>query len=606
MIQSDKVLSNSHKVKLGDIIKQLDELHQALLVSAAIAPPPVSLDTLIAVNSLSPVKILQFMEWLVDQKVVVHHEALGNGFYYFIDQSYVETVIECSGRDEVANLAKKLITFFDETYHEGPQKSLSITHLYHVSDLKVSKLNHVIYSAKYCLEKESFGAATIYFQMAINSLSKNIKYSNAEKLNYIDAVIGIISSNGHRMHLHQQRALLERALEFSKEINDVNRLLVVDLHLAQVLKSSGEYSLAGQLFEKGWNLANHLKNKVMLKQAALFTADFLFWQGRVADAIARYEKVIGNLEEFSLDESTLKACATLGWCYCICGQTARGIGLIKAVRDRSNSLSLQYVKNYSTLMLVLSLLETRMVSEAEKHLCKLLKKPEEELGNYILWAANAAMAFIHYTHGNLEGCFRYQKKAYKKSREFGWPHHRGPWNFEYMESLEKVGLVHPEMNYNSEVERLTHWPDIYMQGVGLRYKAQRILRDEHSTKERMEAIRDLRHSIQLLTKAGARLELARSQLLLARQQLGTRENSEAKNLLKKSWEILSAVDESLFPQDLKQYIVQEDKQTFLINTLVEVGNCLGTLRDRKQLLERIITLTMQITFAERGAFFFGG
>ncbi len=591
---------------IAHLLKRLTDPQRAVLITAAIVPPPVSLDTFIALGVLRPVEVLQFLEWLVGRKILAHHEESGNGYYYFPNQANLAAVLRNFDREEIAELLRKLIDFFEETYPDGPKKSLTITHLYQISGSKVSRLSYVIDSAKYCLEIGSLEAATIYFQMVIDNLSKSDRYSHAERTSYIDAVIGIISSNGHRMHLKQQRALLERALEFSKDNEDVHRQVVVVLHLAQVLKSSGDYTLAKCLFDEGWHLANRLGDKAMLKQAALFTADFLFWQGRVADAVARYEEVIGNLEEFSLDESTMKACATLGWCYSICGQTARGVGLIKAVQDRSDAMNFQYVKNYASLMLVLSLLEARLVTEAKTYLFDLLKKPEEILGNYILWAANAAMAFVLFHDGDLEQSFHYQKKAYRKSKEFGWPHHRGPWNFEYLEALEEAGFVHPEMNYDSELKRLSQWPDIYMQGVGLRYKAQRLLKEPGQTRTRREAISDLKRSIELLSEAGARLELARSQILLARQWLGTDNEKDARHLLEMAWEILSSVNESLFPQDLKQFLHQEDKQSLLINTLVEIGNCLGTLRDRKQLLERIITLTMQITFAERGAFFWIG
>jgi len=169
-----------------------------------------------------------------------------------------------------------------------------------------------------------------------------------------------------------------------------------------------------------------------------------------------------------------------------------------------------------------------------------------------------------------------------------------------LDALEKAGMVHPEMNYESEIKRFLKWPDIYMQGVSLRYKAQRDL--EKSTPQE-EIYHNLKRSQELLSRAGAKLELSRTQLLLARLLLSDSQEEEAKGLLEEAWKVLSAVNEDIFPDDLREYIGEEDREEILIKTIVEVGNTLGTIRNQNDLLQRIINLTMQLTRAERGGFF---
>ena len=97
----------------------------------------------------------------------------------------------------------------------------------------------------------------------------------------------------------------------------------------------------------------------------------------------RYEEVVGNLEEFGDDASTLKASAMLGWCYVICGRISRGVGMIDAVRSKARSLTLQDVVIYADLMSALSLIEIRKLVDAEFFLTQILSIPEEDLDHYV-------------------------------------------------------------------------------------------------------------------------------------------------------------------------------------------------------------------------------
>ncbi len=588
--------------RLEELFPRLRDRQRELLVLAALSPPPLSLDTLTAVGGLSPVETLQCLESLVDQGVLAPYQPAGAGHYYFPDQGQVKAALELCPDGQVEGLAHRLIEHTEGSRLAPHLKALIITNIYCVSGVKDKEAAHALLAAEYCLEHGARQAATAYFQLALDILSQQLDQGQDIPA-FIDATLGIVASHGHRMPLIQQRGALAKAREYAREISDLPRLCKIDLRLAQVEKSAGDYRRAGELFEEAWDLANRLEIPDLLKEAALFSTDFLFWQGLVADAVARYEEVIGDLEEFPADEATLRACATLGWCYGITGQTARGLGLIEAVREKARQLDFPYVKLYADLMSELTLLEARRLAEAEVFLEEILSHSEEELGNYILWAAYASKAFHLFTKGDLEGCFAFQKKAYAKSNEIGWPHHRGPYNFDYMDALEDAGMVHPQMNYQSELERIANWPDVYMQGVGLRYQARRILKRGG---EVGEAVACLERSQELLTRAGAKLELSRTQIELARHYLGGPDSERARELLQSAYQVLSQVNEQLFPEELRPYLETEQGEDRIIGILTEVGTAIGTVRDRNRLLERIINLLMKLTLAGRGGFFVPG
>ena len=571
---------------------------QELLILAALLPPPASLDTLTAVSGLSPVTVLRFLENSTRKNVLNAFETEGPGLYYFQETEAPERILHESPEKTVASLTLSLVSHIDQTLDDQHKRSLVITHIHQLTGLLPDRLTDFLHAARHCLETEALEAAASYFQLILSALNARSK-SKEEKALYIDAVLGIIASSGHLKPLDQQREILNRARKFSMAHSDQDRLCQVDLRLAQVVKIEGDYAHAGRLYEEAWDLAKQLGRDDLLKQAAFFTTDFLFWQGLVKDAVSRYEQAIGDLEELPSDQATLRACATLGWCYGICGQTARGIGLLEVVRNRATRLHLTQIKVYADLMSVLTYLEARRIDEAEKHLNDIFSHPEAELGNYTLWAGYASKAYVLYARGDLPGCFEYQKKAHEKASEFGWHHHRGPWNFESMDALERAGMIHPEMNYDSEIKRIRDWPDVYMQGVSLRYQAQRIAsRGGH----REEVLPHLERSRELLTRAGARIELARTQMLLARQHLESGKDKPARELLGEAWDVLSGVNKSLFPDELRPYL-DDAEEDVPINTLVEVSNVIGTVRDRKRLLERIINLLMRLTLAGRGGFF---
>ena len=578
---------------------RLDDKERGILLKTAMMPSSVSLDTLIAVTGNSAVKILKLMERLVTAEVLSKDESLGEGFYRFSDPQLAPFVIEKTPQTEIRSAAKNIIPYLEDHLKEGLDKSLTLAHLYQISDLRPKRLDQILYVANHYLSQHMKDQAAIYYGMVLNNLPST-KRSNQQKRRYIAAVLGIVSAHGHVIPLKEQRSYLKSAGRIAKNIQDHENLVIIILVYARICEQEGSYKKAADLFEEGWSIAQELGKEDLLKKAALMTTDFLFRRGLVADAVKRYEQVIGNLEEFSSDEATLRACAVLGWCYGICGQTARGIGLIESVRFKAEEVGLEEMKIFADIMTVLTLLEARRIPEAEVYLTQILSLPEDVLGYYVLWAAYCAKAYVTYTKGDLHGCFNFQKKAYEFAKKYGWPHHRGPWNFEYIEKLEEVDLIHPEMNYDSEIKRILKWPDIFMKGVAHRFKAQRALKHSRPTKEIHQ---DLKKSLKLLSKAGARLELARAQILFSQVLLKKGKVGRARPLLEEAWQVMSAVNRNNFPDNLRKYIEQEDKEELLFKTVVEVGNVLGTVREEKILLERFIDLILQFTSAEKGGVF---
>ncbi len=578
---------------------KMDRDDQIIAVSATLIAPPVSLDIWAKAASLPSVKVLQQAQHFIEQKVMKTYDPLGIGYYYFKDPDLIQNILGWFGADQTEKIARRLVDIVRSDYPEGPAQWMALAYIYQTAYIEPPDATVLIKAAEHCLELNLQEDASVYYQLVIDLMSLPPDDPTAKGA-YIDAVIGLFRHSGSTIPLDQQQRLLSTALAYSTSIKDDQRAAPVLAYLGKVFKRLGNYDQAADMYDKAWQKASKTGSKQVKRYVALASTDFLFWQGRLSDAIKRYEYVLGNLEELPEDESSLLACAHLGWIYGKCGQTGRGIGLINSVLGKAAELKLVRLTIYAKVLSVNSLHDARKNAEAEPIIKELLEVPPERLDKWVLWPLYAARAYVYACRGEYQTSFEMQSKVYEIASQLGNFHHRGPINFESLDMLEENGFVHPQMNYDDEVKRVINWPDIYMQGVGYYYRARRVLKQNGSSKAAHD---DLKLSISLLTQSGAKLDLAYSQILLGKLLIKQGCQKEAQDYLKKAWAVLRFTNERLFPQDLRSFVHGLNGDGFFLNPLIEISETLGSIRNRKNLLNHIITLTLQLTGAERGAFF---
>ena len=69
----------------------------------------------------------------------------------------------------------------------------------------------------------------------------------------------------------------------------------------------------------------------IIRKSEIAKCGMLHWEGRVNEAIERWDRTVGHLEDLTFfDEEDLHHLAALGWAYGICGKTARGVGFCEA------------------------------------------------------------------------------------------------------------------------------------------------------------------------------------------------------------------------------------------------------------------------------------
>jgi transcriptional regulator with GAF, ATPase, and Fis domain len=566
----------------------------------AILPPPVSLNILCTITENGPVEVLQRVEKLVKCGHLLKYKEKGAGYYYLSDYKSAKKFLSGIPTSTLFDAAELAVSGVWKYMPDSAQRWLNLAHIYQSSGLPVAHFTELVQAGHYCLNLNLPIDAAAYYRMALEGMEK-ADLGNNEQESFIEAAIGICTCRESALPPDIQRKFLNQALKLGASGNNPILEIKLRILIAKTFIKTARSDEATDHLERAWQmLADHqFPNEIRL-QVALANSELLFWQGFITKAIERYESVIGNHEELPSDVETLKSCIRLGWIYGVAGETARGVGLLKTVCRKARELNAPDLDRCAKLILVLILGDAGRIDEGETFLEEIFQTPEELLDHYFLWPGNGKRAYFAYCRGNYEKAFEYLSLAWENAQALGTLHHRGPDNLEVMLGLEERGMVHPEWNFDSDIEQLLNWPDIYMQGVALRFRALKAYR----RKEPSARIKvDLKKSITLLTKAGAKIELAHSQILMARIRIAEKNLPNAEKLLKSAWETFSKVNPNLFPKDLKPYLDRAAKHAFWVESLLNVGDALGSIRTRDELLSQIIKQAMRIAGAERGAIF---
>jgi transcriptional regulator with GAF, ATPase, and Fis domain len=570
----------------------------ALLI--ALLPPPISLNMLCALTGDSPVEVLQRVEELVQSGYLLRYKEKGAGYYYLADYKAAKKSLSAIPQATLFSAAEQAVAGVCRNMPDGAQRWLNLAHIYQISGLPVAHCHELVQAGHYCLRLNLPIDAAAYYRMVLEGMA-TLELGEKEQKCFIDAAIGICTCRDNALPPEIQRKFLDCALQL--EISGTDPVLEIKLRVLiakTFIKTSRSDEAAGHL-ERAWQmLADHEFPGDIRLQVALANSELLFWQGFITKAIERYESVIGNHEELPSDVEALKSCIRLGWIYGVAGETARGVGLLKTVCRKAKELNAPDLDRHAKLILVLILGDAGRIEEGETILAEIFQTPEELLDQYFLWPGNGKRAYFAYCRGNYRKAFEYLGLAWENAKALGTPHHRGPDNLAVMLGLEERGMVHPEWNFDSDIEQLLNWPDIYMQGVAFRFRALKAYKKNEPLAS-IEA--DLQKSLALLTRAGAKIELAHTQILLARIRINEKNLADAERLLKEAWETFAKVNPDLFPRDLKSSLDRASKHAFWVESLINVGDALGSIRSRNELLGQIIMQAVRIAGAERGAIF---
>ena len=269
-----------------------DESEQTLVLYLVYATPPVSIDALSALAKVPAVKVLNVMEKLKKKKIVSEKKGYGKGLYFLNNTNVTDFIRKQITREEKHKILKNILDFYSQSLDEGPEKTLILAEIYHKLG-GTGKGLLCIKNAADILSRlgEKEKAATYYGYLLNNFSEKGLTEENAG--DFLDSTLAKLSIAGHLLPIDKQIALLTKAQDVAKEYEKWDFVAKIKLALAQIFKEAGKHEEASQHFNDIWKLAKKIGDQSMLRSAALSISDFLFWEGRVAEAVRRYEEVCG-------------------------------------------------------------------------------------------------------------------------------------------------------------------------------------------------------------------------------------------------------------------------------------------------------------------------
>lgn len=591
---------NDSTKKLKKLWQGFSENEKIVTLYLAYTSPPASIDILSSILKTTAVATLNLLEQLRKKRIVHESKEYGKGFYVLSDMSLRDFVATTVSLPQARQVLKNILNICASAIPEGPDRTLILGELYwHLGDTGdgleyIKKAADLLYK---CGEKEK---AASYYSYALKIFAE-YGLAGTKPGEFLDSILMEFVRAGHLLPPDEQIHLFTKAQEVARQNKEWRTLTKITLAMGQLFREGNQLDKALLYFNDAWKLAEATDDLDTLRTVVLHISNSLFWKGRISEAIQRYEKVVGNLEEFGDDETTLKSGAMLGWCYVICGRVSRGLGMIDAIRGKAESFHLDGASVFAGVVKALSLMEVRRVSEAELCLEGVLSSKPAIDDHYLLSASYGCLAYACSFQKQYEKAFEWHKKLSEHTSFLGLTYHTGSYVFEYLYELEMRGFFLPEMNYDSEINRMINGDDLYMKGVALRYKA---IKNVKVRELKGRAFLDLRKSEKHLKMIGAEIELARTWIILGDAYLKEGEVKVALSYLEKAWALFSAIDKSLFPKDLLVIMMpQEEKVEFMTERIISINESLAAVRDLPMFLERVINLAMDFTMAMRGAFF---
>ena len=558
---------------------------------------PVSIDDLSTLSGESAVVVINFMADL-KKKRLIRESTSQKGIYSIVSAEAIESAMGVLPEKLLRETLERIITFYKDA-GEPDDTSLMLADLY-------QRLGNIQEGASYMLEAArvlyrlgQMEKALTYFESILNFYEKHKPTDKNQAVLFLDSVLEEVSIMMQFMPMERKIDLLRRAEGVAEEFKDRDRLARVKLVLAVEFQGAGQYKLASRYMGEFQRSINETHDIKIQKETVWSVCEFYTWTGRYVEGTRYYEEVIGDIEEFGDDEKSLKTAALVGWCFSVCGRIARGMGMVETVRAKAEARGFIGVAHFAELMAILALLEIRKIPDAEIRLKKLSAVAGEEMGHIGLRGICHCQAYILCIKEQYEEAFRRHEEGMIHVRAIGWIHHPGAWVFEYLSFLESKGFSDKEFNYDSEIRRLLDWGDISMKGVALRYRALKKLKDR---KRGDDALEDLKESEKCLFISGAQIELARTRAALWEYYRKTGKKEIADTYFEKARLFLSTMDASLFPDDLRAIMPQEQKIEFMTEKIVAINHLLGSVRDRSTFFEKIINAAMEFTLATRGIF----
>ena len=394
------------------------------------------------------------------------------------------------------------------------------------------------------------------------------------------------------------QSALRKAIKFNKP--EYQALIKMDIAKGEWLRS--RYDDAMKYFEEGSEIAIRLQDPRLTDKLNKFFIFFYYWQGRHRDVIKRYETVLPDITRFPEGRFPLLGVMTAGISYVHTGQLATGLGLMDAFRRHCQEIGDRYMESSAIAGIGLIMLIIQREKEALPHFELARDMCTEEGNHYMAILSRLGLALCYHLQNENERAILYLREFLDLSSQFqitGWPH---PFFLELCWLIEQGKFPAVQgVSLREEINRQSHTKSVFLQGLAYRYQA---LLDRRMGLGGKKVMHSLKLALVHLEEAGSVIEMSKTQLEIARQQLLEGKEADARETMFLASKVLAPLNEGLIPDDLKFLLNQEEpNERIFLKEILSLGQEIVNIRENKDLVQKIITSATRLTGAERGAIF---
>lgn len=584
--------------ELDEFLESLDSQEMDALQLAALLGDSFSMDDVMEIIDIKPSKLFDLIDKLFERNLIRNKSKNMTGVFIFTKNTFPVLLRASISDDKNRLFLSHIINHYELKLSNNDKNAMLLVDMILKFKDDLKNLQYLKKAADILVSDHQMKKALGIYREIIDSLMQESQGS-MDSILFIDTVVAYAPIAINIYPPKNIAPIIKKALALCVKFENKRAEAVLELCLGRLHQRQGKSTEASNHCERGWRLSQEIDDEGLRRFCSKLYALFLFWQGRITQAIQIYEDTLGNVENISPDLREYWAYLVLALCYAISGRVARGVGLAEAVLGGAESKGVRNITAFSHVMIGIILLEVRRLQEAEFHIDKANQIGESIKSDFALYMSKLSKGFLEYKKGDLNKARELLVRGFEHLEDTSAIHYPTPWFIEVLFSLHKANIEPIEgYSFNSEINRLLDWPDIYMKGAALRYYAlsKTISRDNVIKIERM-----LMDSCALLQDAGAPIELARTYIELSKFYIEINDLTKAKHFAGEAQKILCERDETLFPPQLSFLISKQPPEHNRNRGILELGEAVNSLPDFDKYIGQVATVLTDMFGAEHAA-----
>jgi len=395
--------------------------------------------------------------------------------------------------------------------------------------------------------------------------------------------------------------VIKEAITRAKELDDYPSEILLKMHLGEYEWYQGRFNVATRHFNEGWTLAQELGNPAMLRSALIFRIFFLWWQGRYQEIVNTYEQLVPEVERYPTGSFAIFAATLLGSSYVACGKVTQGFGLLNGLLSHCRNMKNQENFMKVSLHLALSFIEIGRLDEATPYYEMIRKKGLKTLSSRYKNAILDILSYAYLLNKDFKRALEFFPQSFSTTQALLLSGSRTHYIFSFLMLMEKGQLPKiTDVSMEKMINKVTKTGNVHARSVGYLFKAHFL---KNKGRPPHEILKALKQSIKWTKESGHVIQLAKIRLETARLYLSIGDKNNAKKEARKAYEVLEPINQSLIPDDLTPLVRDHAIQENLLGEIIRLGQEIVTIRDNRELAQRILSTVNQITGAERGAIF---